>query len=205
MPVIMSTMKRMISRNVTVVPGILLAVIIAAGVLSSCATEPPPPVAGNLTAENIRTAMTDAMLVTADAMFSLLDGNGRTVSPAGVRGEEGYRLEWSDVSLEDEVGWLGLRIEQYQLKGGIFAGKYRDYVISGTISMGMNGTAGVVDMDLQLSHANPERYPVTTLELHLENLESDIDPSVVEGFVRANGYDVDPALVATALQIEING
>jgi len=205
MPAIMSTMKRMISRNVTLVSGILLAATLTVGMLSSCATEPPPPVAGNLTAENIRTAMTDAMLITADAMFSLLDSNGRTVSPAGVREEEDYRLEWNDVSLEDEVGWLGLQIEQYRLTSGIFAREYRDYVISGTISMAMDGTAGVVDMDLQLSHANPERYPVTTLELHLENLESDIDPSVVEGFVRANGYDVDPALVATALQIEING
>ena len=117
----MGNMKRTISRGAAPAPGtplvVMLAVVVAAALISGCATEPPPPIAGNLTTDDIKTAMTDAMLITADAMFSLLDGNGRTASPAGVREEDGYRLEWADVSLEDEVGWLGIRIERYSLSG----------------------------------------------------------------------------------------
>jgi hypothetical protein len=182
---------------------VLVAVIVA--MVVGCATEPPPPIAGDLTEEQVRTAMIDAMVVLGDAMFSLLSSNAQTISPSGEIQEDGYHLVWSDTALEEERGDLNLSVEDYELPdGSIFRSKYHGYIFTGNLRITMDGTYGTLDFDVTSRHAKPERYPVTRLELHLERLGSDIQPDEVEGFIRVNGFDVDPARVADALEIEVS-
>ena len=95
------SMKQITSRDCSLRIATLSTLVVLVVSLLGCVSEPPPPVAGNLTADDIKTAMTDAMLVTSDALFSLFDENGRTVSASGSREEEdhgGYRTDRSEGS-----------------------------------------------------------------------------------------------------------
>ncbi len=67
----------------------------------------------------------------------------------------------------------------------------------------MRNTLGTIDlvMDLEATHRQPEKYPVARLELELSNLEDEIVPEHVNGYIVVNGYDVEVAAVVRALQI----
>ena len=178
------------------------AVMVALALLGCASTprEPEPTVVANLTAKNIETAMADAMMVTAAHLYRLL-ADERIGEPEGEISTGSSTFRWTDTDMKDTRGRVELVLRDHRLQSSLFSDEYRGYVFSGTVEMVLNGDAADLVMDLRLNHKDPQRYPVTRLEMELFNLEDDIDPENVDGFIRANGHDVPIADFARALQI----
>ncbi len=181
-----------------------ISIVFVVGVLIfGCATtprEPEPTIAGDLTERDIETVIADAMMVTASHLLLLLSDD-RIDAPDGEIVKELPTLRWSDADMRNPLGKLDLELDNYRLQSDIFSSKYRGYVFTGSVSMVLKGDSADLMMDLIAAHQDPEKYPVTRLELDLSNLEDDIVPENVDGHIVANGYDVDVAAVVRALQI----
>jgi len=179
---------------------VLLALFLATVVILGCTTAPQPPIAGDLTKRDIETAMADAMMVTAAQLFRIAL-NEEYQTPEGTITEETLVVSWTGMDLSKTLGTITLELDNHLMSSSLFNDDYRDYRFTGTASMAMYGDTAEVFMDLTLSHALPDRYPVNRLELELSGLGDTIRPEEAEGFIRANGYDVDVPTVVRSLQV----
>ena len=167
--------------------------------LLGCETTPAPPVVGNLTERDIETALADTMMITANSMLYLLRDDGK-YDPDGELEREGLRMVWSGADLEAEMGEFTIELTDYRLLSSLWSDVYKGYIATGTVYFSMDGTAAVLDVDLRLSHRQPERYPVTSLDVELSGLEDEIDPDNVHGHIIVNGYKV-PLDYSLALEV----
>ncbi len=181
----------------------LIALFAVGILLFGCATsprDPEPTIAGDLTVRDIETVIADAMMVTASHLLLLLSDE-RIDQPEGVIVKESSTFRWSATDMRNTVGTIDLELDDYRLQSDLFSGEYRGYAFTGAVTMVLKGDAADLKMDLRTAHRQPEKYPVTRLELELSNLEDEIVPDHVNGYIVANGYDVDVAAVVRARQI----
>ena len=177
-----------------------LASVIVMTALGGCETTPPPPVVGDLTAKDIEYALADSMMITFNSILFIMRESDDP-EPNGSLERDGLTLEWAEADLQAEVGEFTIELQDYLLQSSLFGNIYKKYVVTGTVYMLMDGEEATLIMDLTLTHDRPDKYPIRSLEVNLSGLEENIDPGHVEGYIKANGYDV-PLDFSRSLQID---
>ena len=145
-------------------------------------------------------ALSDAMLISAQSLFLVFGaGDGAT----SVSNEDGsVRVAWDDsTDFNSGVGLYTVVLAGYAVaEDDPFGADYNGYILSGDVATGSSdGVSATMVMDLTMSHADAENFPVRTLELDMISADSE-SAQATTGTIRVNGHEMTIEDLAQAFQ-----